>query len=70
MSLTAAIIKSKRESIGLTQVEVAVRVGVSLPAYRLWEYGGTKPTAANRVKLLEVLGLGGATHDDRAEKSN
>ena len=48
--------KKRRKELGLTQIEVAIAVGVSVPAYRLWEAGGTKPNPENEVRLLEVLG--------------
>jgi transcriptional regulator with XRE-family HTH domain len=40
---------------GLTQIEVAKMVGVSLMAYRLWEMGGNEPNRKNYEKLLEAL---------------
>lgn len=50
-------IKERRETLNLTQVEVARAVGVSLTAYRLWEYGlHDRMTEENRKKLEEVLG--------------
>lgn len=49
--------KELRESKGLTQVDVAVKVGVSLLSYRLWESGAGKPNDENRKKLEEVLGV-------------
>jgi len=48
-------IKKKREKLGLTQVEVARKVGVSLSGYLLWERGGGKPNAENEEKLKKVL---------------
>ena len=57
--ITNQTLKLRRQELGLTQTQVASAVGVSVPAYRLWEYGGTKPTAENEAKLREVLRLGG-----------
>jgi len=51
-------IKERRISKGLTQIEAAVKVGVSLSAYILWEKGANKPTPENQKKLDEVLGEG------------
>jgi transcriptional regulator with XRE-family HTH domain len=51
-------LKERRIKAGMTQIEVAIAVGVSLTAYRLWEYGLT-PNDENKRKLDEVLG-----HDD------
>lgn len=54
--MTPQDMKKRRQELGLTQIEVAIAVGVSVPAYRLWEAGGTRPTPDNEVKLKEVLG--------------
>lgn len=64
--LTAIDITKGRAAVGLTQVAVASAVGVSVVAYRLWEYGGTKPTDENEQKLREVLKLGGSYDSDQA----
>jgi transcriptional regulator with XRE-family HTH domain len=48
-------LKKKREKLGLTQVEVARKVGVSLSGYLLWERGAGKPNAENKEKLKKVL---------------
>lgn len=55
--ITPMIIRASRITRGLTQLEVAILVGVSYPAYRLWEMGGTKPTPENEAKLRTVLHL-------------
>lgn len=47
-------LKERREELGLSQVAMAVRCGVSLTSYRLWEYG-VSPSDENRKKLEEVL---------------
>ena len=49
-------LKEVRVKRGMTQVQVAVQVGVSLGAYRLWESGAGKPIAENLVLLVAVLG--------------
>lgn len=46
-----------RKIAGLTQVEVAVKVGVSLTSYQLWEKGVSKPNEENLKKLKDVLGV-------------
>jgi len=46
--------KVRRQALGLTQQEMAVRVGVALSTYRLWEYGAP-PNEENRKRLEEVL---------------
>jgi transcriptional regulator with XRE-family HTH domain len=48
-------IKERRQSLGLTQVDMAIIVGVSLTAYRMWEEG-LPMTEHNRKKLEAVLG--------------
>ena len=48
-------LKTLREGLGMTQVDVAKAVGVSLAGYRLWEQGVGKPTPENLEKLLTVL---------------
>ena len=49
-------IKSKREELKLTQVDVSRAVGVSLVSFRNWENGGGNPTPENLEKLKKVLG--------------
>ena len=56
--------KKRRQDQGLTQIDVAIAVGVSVAAYRLWELGGTRPTPENEAKLIEVLG--GAANETSA----
>ena len=57
-------IRAKREELkrndpkNWSQIEVAIKCGVSLLSYQLWERGAVKPTEENEAKLLEVLGLG------------
>ena len=49
--------KTKRISLGLSQTEVAKRVGISLVAYQNIERGATKnPKPETLKKLEEVLG--------------
>lgn len=50
-------LKQIREERGLTQVDVAKMVGVSLAGYRLWEMGAGKPTAENMDKLKKALDI-------------
>ena len=56
-------IKERRQGLGLTQLDVSTAIGVSLPAFRLWEGGGTKPTPENEKKLRQVLKLGGPNNE-------
>lgn len=48
-------IKESREKLGITQVEVAKRTGVSYAMYRLWEQGISTPNEDNMKKLMRVL---------------
>lgn len=48
-------LKQMRTDKGMTQVEVSVKLGVSLMAYRLWEMGAGKPNRENYENLLELF---------------
>lgn len=48
-------LKEIRNKLGMTQVEVARAVGVSLSTYLLWERGVSNPNEENAKKLKEVL---------------
>ena len=48
-------LKELRTKKGLTQVEVARAVGVSLATYLLWERGVGRPNKENQVKLEEFF---------------
>lgn len=48
-------LQQKRKELGLTQIEAAKRIGVSVNAYRNWEYGGARPTPENMDKLKAVF---------------
>ena len=50
-------LKKIRTDLGMTQVEVAKKVGVSLSTYLLWERGAGKPNEENMKKLKKVLKL-------------
>lgn len=47
--------KELREGLGLTQLEVSKKVGVSRMSYRNWEDGSCNPTDDNLQKLKKVL---------------
>jgi len=51
-------LRERRIKQGLTQVNVAVKVGVSLTTYQLWERQVGQPSPENLKKLEEVLGDG------------
>lgn len=48
-------LKKLRLAAGLTQVEVAKAVGVTMTAYQNWERGANKPSDENYEKLMQVL---------------
>lgn len=48
-------LKKLRKDAGLTQVDVANKLGISQPAYASWERGIKKPTQDNLVKLSKIL---------------
>ena len=50
-------IKELREEKGYTQMDVAVKVGVSLTSIRMWEKGVTEPKPENKDKLKKVLDI-------------
>lgn len=50
-------LKKLRKDAGLTQVDVAEKLGISQPAYASWERGTKKPTQENLVKIAQVLNV-------------
>jgi len=50
-------LKTLRKEAGLTQVDVAEKLGISQPAYASWERGIKKPTQQNLVKISQVLNV-------------
>ena len=50
-------LKKHRKDIGLTQVDIASRLGISQQAYASWERGVKKPTQENLVKIAQVLNV-------------
>lgn len=55
MTIDFSKLKELREAKGLTQTELAHKVGVSLAGYRLWETLGGQPGRANYEKLIAIL---------------
>lgn len=51
-------VKEQRIKKGMTQIDAAIAIGVSLSSYRMWELGVTKPNDTNMQKLIEVFGNG------------
>lgn len=50
-------LKDLRKQAGLTQVDVAEKLGISQPAYASWERGLKKPTQENLVKIAQILNV-------------
>ena len=48
-------LKKLRKDTGLTQVDVASKLGISQQAYASWERGVKKPTQENLIKLSKIL---------------
>lgn len=48
-------LKKLRKDAGLTQVDVAEKLGISQPAYASWERGIKKPTQENLVKIAKLF---------------
>ena len=48
-------LKKLRKDTGLTQVDVASKLGISQQAYASWERGAKKPTQENLVKIAQIL---------------
>ena len=50
-------LKEKRESQGLSQSQLASRLGISRASYFNWESGKTKPNQNNLTKLSQILNV-------------
>lgn len=48
-------LRQVRELTGLTQIEVAIKLGTSQPAYQAWEAGRREPNLESLKKLAKVL---------------
>ena len=51
-------IRLGREKNGLSQAELAAKVGVSQPLVSIWERGVAQPDEMQKQKLDSILGLG------------
>lgn len=52
MSIT---LKAARINAGLTQAEIAEKVGVSKPTYKKWEQGTSEPKVSQFKQLCDAL---------------
>ena len=50
-------LKELRKEKGLTQMDLAVKVGVSLTTIRMWEGGVSEPKPENKDKLEKALDI-------------
>ena len=53
----AANIRVQRKRAGLTQIELAEKLGVSIATLRRWEAGETAPTGTRIIELANLLGI-------------
>ena len=56
MSL-ASNIRIHRKQAGLTQIELADKLGVSIATLRRWEAGETAPTGTRIMEIAALLGI-------------
>ena len=63
----ATYIRSRRKNIGLTQKELAEKVGVSTNTVARWERNEFQPSWSDFLKLCVVLGI---KIEDFVEKEN
>ena len=50
-------LKQKRQSLGLLQMYVAKRVGISPPLLTRYESGKTKPSLSTAIEIAELYGV-------------
>lgn len=50
-------LKDLRKQAGLTQVDIAGKLGISQQAFASWERGAKKPTQENLVKIAQILNV-------------
>lgn len=60
-------IEPRRKALGLTQVDIAKKLGVDQSSVHLWESGKTKPRVDTLIKLAELLKC---TVNDLLDESN
>ena len=51
----AANLRQQRKKVGLTQIELADKLGVSIATLRRWESGETAPTGTRIVEIANLL---------------
>ena len=53
----AANIRIQRKKAGLTQIDLADKLGVSIATLRRWEAGETSPTGTRIIELAKLLNV-------------
>ncbi|MBQ4469020.1 MAG: helix-turn-helix transcriptional regulator [Synergistaceae bacterium] len=53
----SANIRQLRKKAGLTQIELAEKIGVSIATLRRWEAGETSPTGTKITEIADLLGV-------------
>ena len=53
----SANIRQLRKKAGLTQIELAEKLGVSIATLRRWEAGETSPTGTRIIELANLLNI-------------
>ncbi len=51
------VIRSARQSLGMTQWDVAKRLGITRGAIAQWEHGISEPLRGRLIQLRDILGL-------------
>lgn len=51
-------IRDRRKVLGISQRELAARLGISFQAVQRWERGETFPRKETMTRMLEILGVG------------
>jgi predicted transcriptional regulator len=56
MTETSTLIRESRRRAGLTQVELARRLGTTQPVISRWERGGDEPRLSTLTRILRACG--------------
>jgi transcriptional regulator with XRE-family HTH domain len=63
------VLKEARVSIGITQTQLAERLGTQQPVISQWENNATAPTVEQRARITQVLGISFSDQGDKASES-
>ena len=53
----AKLIRERRKSLGLTQIQTAVQIGIELQQYQRYEYGAAQNKKSNASEPLRLGGV-------------